>query len=698
MKKLLFIIALIASFNSAVCQIIDPIEWSAAIEMKNNDEGEIILDAYIDKGWHLYGLDLPTGGPIATTINFTLPEGIALKGNIEPSFEPIRKRDKVFDLDLSWWEKDVTFTQRFVIAQDVAISAPIIVKVRFQGCNDNSCIAPKTLSFDLEIPRREAKKTNETMPAPTVTERAVHSIPSAALNREKTGDDGHIKIDNVVTDISVDNTNSADVAMSLKTGQISGEDVTDWWKPVKFDNEDIGRSISDVPWWHIFLWGFGGGLLALLTPCVWPLIPMTVSFFLKKSSSKGKAIGDALIYGVSIIVLYLGLGLAITLLFGASKLNDLATNAIFNLLFFILLIVFAISFFGAFNISLPSKWSNSVDSKAEKTTGLISIFFMAFTLALVSFSCTGPIIGTLLVEAASMGNITGPAIGMGAFALALAIPFTLFAIFPSWLKEMPKSGGWMNTVKVVLGFLELALSLKFLSVADLAYGWGLLDREVFVSLWIVIFVLLGLYLLGKLRFAHDEPKEHVSIVSFFLALISLSFAIYLVPGLWGAPLKSVSAFVPPLYTQDFNLYSGGRFEEFDDYDLGMQYAAKNNMPVLIDFSGYGCVNCRKMEGAVFDTQEVETIIKDRFVLIKLMVDDKETLAKELTVKENGKQVTLETVGDKWSYLQRMKFGANSQPFYVILDNQGEPLTKPYYYDENVTKFVEWMNGALERYE
>lgn len=379
-------------------------------------------------------------------------------------------------------------------------------------------------------------------------------------------------------------------------------------------------------------------------------------------------------------------------------LNDLATNAIFNLIFFALLLVFAISFFGAFDIKLPSKWSNSVDNKAETTTGLLSIFFMAFTLALVSFSCTGPIIGTLLVEAATSGDLTGPIIGMAGFALALAIPFSLFAIFPSWLKEMPRSGGWLNSVKVVLGFLELALALKFLSVADLAYGWGILDREVFVSLWIVIFALLGMYLLGKLRFPHDTPTESVSIFRFFLALISFSFAMYLIPGLWGAPLKSVSAFVPPLYTQDFNLYEGGKFQEFDDYDEGMAYAEKNGKPVLIDFSGYGCVNCRKMEGAVFDTPEVEDIIKNDFVLIKLMVDDKKSLSQPMIVTENGEEISLETVGEKWSYLQRHKFKANSQPYYIVLDNNGNALTKPTYYDENVDKFIDWLNEGAENYK
>ncbi|MDE6610831.1 MAG: thioredoxin family protein, partial [Muribaculaceae bacterium] len=583
MKKIFLsiMVSLVAIFAKA--QMLDPIHWSANVTMSSEKAGVITLDAQIDEGWHLYGLSLPEGGPNPTTIDFTLPAGVTLDGEIMVSEKAIEKLDEIFQMPLSWWASDVSFTQKFVVADGVSVPFNIGVSVGFQGCNDETCVAPKTETFDI-----------------------VAGGNGGAGEASEEGSAG----------------STANVA-AVKDNVSSG--LSDLWAPVVFDNIDEQAQISNTGWGSIFIWGFLGGLLALLTPCVWPMIPMTVSFFLKKTSSRSKAIRDALTYGVSIVVIYLVLGLAITLIFGASKLNDLATNAVFNLLFFLLLLVFAISFFGAFNITLPSSWSNSVDSKAEKTSGLLSIFFMAFTLALVSFSCTGPIIGTLLVEAASMGNITGPAIGMGAFALALALPFTLFAIFPSWLKEMPRSGGWLNSVKVVLGFLELALSLKFLSVADLAYGWGILDREVFISLWVVMFVMLGMYLLGKINFSHDTPTEHVSIVRFFLSMISFSFAVYLVPGLWGAPLKSVSAFVPPLYTQDFNLYDGGQFEEFDDYDAGMAYAAANNRPVIIDFSGYGCVNCRKMEGAVFDTEEVEDVIKENFVLIKLMVDDKTKL-------------------------------------------------------------------------
>jgi len=551
----------------------------------------------------------------------------------------------------------VNFTQKLILTDSRSHKGS--VKIMFQGCNDQTCISPQRLTLDFQVGSGPAAADEA---ADSTAEPEETAVPSIA-------------------DKAVENS------------------TADWWEPVDITADMAGaQDIAPSSWWKIFLWGFGGGLLALLTPCVWPMIPMTVSFFLKKSKSRSRAITDAVTYGLSIIVIYLTLGLAITGICGASTLNELATNAWFNMAFFLLLVIFGISFLGGFDIKLPSRWSNTVDSKAESTSGLVSIFFMAFTLALVSFSCTGPIIGTLLVEAATQGNFVGPAIGMGGFALALALPFTLFALFPSWLKEMPRSGGWLNSVKVVLGFLELALSLKFLSVADLAYGWGILDREVFVSLWVVIFALLGVYLLGKIRFSHDSPLETVSLPRFFLSLASFSFAIYLIPGLWGAPLKGVSAFVPPLYTQDFSLYTGGQFEEFDDYDAGMAYAAEHNRPVLIDFSGYGCVNCRKMEAAVFDTPRVEEVIKENFVLIKLMVDDKAKLSTPITVKENNRTETLETVGEKWSYLQRHKFQSNSQPYYIILDNEGAALTAPTFYDENITKFVEWLETGMKNYQ
>ena len=454
---------------------------------------------------------------------------------------------------------------------------------------------------------------------------------------------------------------------------------------------------GDMSWIYIFVTGFLGGLLALFTPCVWPIIPMTVSFFLKRSKDKKKGIRDAWTYGASIVVIYVALGLAITLIFGASALNALSTNAVFNILFFLMLVIFAASFFGAFEIRLPSKWGNVVDSKAESTTGLLSIFLMAFTLSLVSFSCTGPIIGFLLVQVSTTGSVVAPAIGMLGFAIALALPFTLFALFPSWLKSMPKSGGWMNVIKVTLGFLELAFALKFLSVADLAYGWRLLDRETFLALWIVIFALLGFYLLGKIKFPHDDDDNKVGVTRFFMALISLAFAVYMVPGLWGAPLKAVSAFAPPMHTQDFNLYKNEVHAKFDDYDLGMEYARLNGKPVMLDFTGYGCVNCRKMEAAVWTDSKVSDLINNDYVLITLYVDNKTPLTEPVKIVENGKERTLRTVGDKWSYLQRVKFGANAQPFYVLLDNQGSPLNKSYAYDEDIPKYIEFLQTGLENY-
>ncbi len=650
MKKsiLTVIILLIATFaGTAFAQIIEPIQWQHRIDKTSDTEGKMIFAATIEHGWHIYGLQLPDGGPIPTKFIFDQKEGIEF-GEPKPSIDPTTKVDAVFSLKLSWWDKDVTFTVPYKITDKTKIDK-ISGIISFQGCDNESCIAPSKVVF---------------------------SYPMSF--------GGTIEKKDSISDNIVSQSNKKD-------------SKTDLWAPVNLPDGDENAEIATAPWWHIFVLGFGGGLIALLTPCVWPLIPMTVSFFLKKNSNKSKSIREAMLYGVSIIVIYLLLGLTITGIFGASKLNELATNAIFNLAFFILLLIFAISFFGAFDIKLPSKWSTSVDNKAESTTGILSIFFMAFTLALVSFSCTGPIIGTLLVEAATSGDIVGPAIGMTGFALALALPFTLFAIFPSWLKEMPKSGGWLNSVKVVLGFLELALSLKFLSVADLAYGWGILDREVFICLWVIIFSMLGFYLLGKIRFSHDTPTEHVSIFRFFLSLISLSFALYLIPGLWGAPLKSVSAFVPPLYTQDFNLYSDNQFKEFDDYEKGMEYASENKLPVLVDFSGYGCVNCRKMEGAVFDTPEVKDIISQNYVLIKLMVDDKQSLEKPIDVEENGKTIRLSTIGDKWSYLQRHKFAANSQPYYIILDNEGNALSTPAYYDENLQKFIDWLDKGIKNY-
>lgn len=645
---LLFLMAFVATFATQA-QIRKPAKWSFAFEKISETEGVVKMNAQIDKGWHLYSTKLPDGGPIPTTVNWEELKNVELIGELVPNKPPHEEIDMVYHLKLGWWTDNVVLSQKVkILDKDYKVSG----YVRFMLCNDGTCQAPENVPFEFSAGPSQAVPLVEAEPI---------AVP---------------------------------LAQKSKKAEVKGEQ--DYWEPVKMD--DNAASISNRSIWYIFFGGFVGGLIALLTPCVWPMIPLTVSFFLKKHGSRRRSILDAFLYGVSIIVVYLALGLIITLFFGPSKLNELSTDAIFNIIFFALLVVFAISFFGAFEITLPSKWTNKMDSKAERTTGVLSIFFMAFTLTLVSFSCTGPIIGTLLVEAVSLGDLTGPAVGMGAFALALAIPFTLFAIFPSWLKELPKSGGWLNSVKVVLGFMELALSLKFLSVADLAYGWGILDREVFVALWIVIFALLGIYLLGKIRFPHDSKVEKVGVFRFFLAMISLAFSVYLLPGLWGAPLKSVSAFVPPLSTQDFNLYDEGKFVEYHDYDEGMEAAKKLEKPVFLDFSGYGCVNCRKMEAAVIDNSRVRQMIEKEFVMITLMVDDKKELDAPMEVEENGAKVKLRTYGDFWSYLQRYKFGANSQPYYVVLDNEGQLLSGPVFYDENVDNFTSFLQNGLDKYK
>ncbi len=626
------------------------VTWTTSVEAKSATEGVITWAADIEEGWHIYGFS--EDSPFPTTFEVDTVAGLEFIGDIQPSAEPSIHVDETLKMKLPWWLGKVQFSRAFRIAagmQGVTLRGTI----SYMACTEEACTRPEHVPFEV------------TFGAP-VADSAVDAAEEAAPEPAA-----------VVPTVAADR--------------------SDLWAPVEMPTDEAVVSETPSSWWALLGWGFLGGLVALLTPCVWPMIPMTVSFFLKKGKSRRRAILDAVTYAMSIVIIYLVLGIAITLLFGAGKLNEIATSAVFNVLFFLLLVVFAISFFGAFDIKLPSRWSNAIDSKAESTTGLVSIFFMAFTLVLVSFSCTGPIIGTLLVEAASSASILGPALGMGGFALGLALPFGLCAFFPSLLKEMPRSGSWLNTVKVVLGFIELILSLKFLSVADLAYGWRILDREVFVALWIVLFVLLGMYLLGKLRFSHDGECQHVGVGRFFLAVASLSFAVYMLPGLWGAPLKSISAFAPPLTTQDFNLY-GGTFKEFHDYDEGMQYAREKNLPVLVDFSGYACVNCRKMEGAVFDTPDVRAIMESDYVLIKLMVDDKAKLDRPETVEEYGQPVTITTVGEKWSYLQQHKFGISSQPYYVLLDGDGQPLAGPRAYDENVEAFIEWLNQGVETFK
>ena len=652
-------------------QMQDPVQFKAEWKEISATEAEIVFTGTIDAGWHVYSTELGDGGPTSATFNIDEIKGAELVGKLTPGAGEIDKMDPIFGMQVRYFEKSAKFTQKVKLT-----GGDYVIKgyLEYGACNDENCLPPTAVDFSYNGKAQAAAQ-----------------VPSAQPSDQPKTPAPVSEVKEDTATMAVDSTASAPV-------QLKG--TNDYWKPVIKELSEFGETQQQDThsWVYIFFAGVVGGLLALFTPCVWPIIPMTVSFFLKRTKDKKKGIRDAWTYGASIVVIYVALGLAITLIFGASALNALSTNAIFNIFFFLMLVVFAASFFGAFEITLPSKWSNAVDSKAEATTGLLSIFLMAFTLSLVSFSCTGPIIGFLLVEVSTTGSIIAPALGMLGFAIALALPFTLFAMFPSWLKSMPKSGGWMNVIKVVLGFLELAFALKFLSVADLAYGWRLLDRETFLALWIVIFGLLGFYLLGKIKFPHDDDSTKVGVGRFFLALISLAFAVYMVPGLWGAPLKAVSAFAPPMQTQDFNLYDDEVHAKFQDFDAGMEYARQQGKPVMIDFTGYGCVNCRKMELAVWTDPQVSKMLKDDYVLITLYVDEKAKLPEPIKIMENGKERTLRTVGDKWSYLQRSKFGANAQPFYVLIDNEGNPLNKSYSYDEDVAKYIDFLQTGLKNYK
>ena len=691
MKKLISSIMLALIALVAHAQILTPVKWKIKLDDKGGaPEKEIVFTATADKGWHLYDMNLPEGGPVSTSFTFETLNGAELIGQPVPSVKPTTVYDEQFAMNLRWYPGTVSFTQKLKVTDPAKFKAE--GEVEFMACNDETCLPPDQIPFSFD-------------------KKSIHVDPALAANSSTTEVDKEdataIQPDTQVVAEEASELNTPDPAAKetpATTSPKASDSLTDspnLWSPVIDQLKSFGDSTvsaADTSWLFIFFAGFLGGLIALLTPCVWPMIPMTVSFFLKRTKDRKKAIRDAITYGLSIIVIYLVMGLLITGIFGASALNDLSTNAIFNILFFLLLVVFAVSFFGAFELVLPASWTSKLDSKADSTTGVLSIFFMSFTLVLVSFSCTGPIIGTLLVQAASMGTAVGPAIGMFGFALALSIPFSVFAIFPNMLQSMPKSGGWLNSVKVVLGFLELALALKFLSVADLAYGWRLLDREAFIVLWIVIFSLLGVYLLGKIKFSHDSEVKYVSVPRLFMAIISFAFAIYMVPGLWGAPLKAISAFAPPLYTQDFNLYKNEVHAAFDDYESGMAYAKKVNKPVMIDFSGFGCVNCRKMEASVWTDPKVKQMLENDYVLITLMVDDKTKLPQPIEIQENGKTRKLKTIGDKWSYLQRSKFGSNAQPFYILLNDEGQPLGPSYAFNEDVSKYIQFLQNGLKEFK
>ena len=663
MKKLLTILIGLTAVLTAAAQMQDPIHFHSELKRISDTEAELLFQATIDAGWHVYSTGLGNNGPISATFHADRMEGAQTVGALKARGNEIKQFDKLFGMEVRYFEQAVTFVQKIRFTQP---RYDISCYIEYGACSDAMCLPPSSAELKTSGKGIEVKE-------PAKTDTSLIAQPQPVTSEKDT------------------------VLASKKDSILANKDL---WQPVvkelqAFGNKDI--TDTEISWWIIFFEGLLGGFLALFTPCVWPIIPMTVSFFLKRNKEQNKAIREATTYGLSIVVIYVLLGLAVTLLFGASALNALSTNAVFNIFFALLLVVFAASFFGAFELTLPASWTNKIDQKSESTTGLLSIFLMAFTLALVSFSCTGPIIGFLLVAVSTQGSILAPTIGMLGFAIALAIPFTLFALFPSLLKSAPKSGGWMNTIKVVLGFIELAFALKFLSVADLAYGWHLLDREVFLSLWIVIFGLLSAYLLGWIRFPHDDEGHRTNVPQFFLALASLAFTIYMIPGLWGAPCKAISAFTPPMNTQDFNLYGGSVEARFTDYEQGMAAAQAEGKPVIIDFTGFGCVNCRKMEAAVWSNPQVADMLNNQYVLISLYVDDKTPLPQPIEIAENGQQRTLRTVGDKWSYLQRTKFGANAQPFYVLLDNEGHPLAPSRSYDEDIPAYLQFLRQGLSSY-
>ena len=673
----LALLLLVAMFCKA--QMADPVKFKSHLKTGSTAEAEIVFDGKIAHGWHVYSTNLGSDGPIEASFHVDKKDGVELVGKLTPRGHEISMMDNMFGMKLRFFENSVQFVQKVKFTKP---TYTIKAYLEYGACNDEMCMPPTQVDahFSGKSPAIDGKAAADEKSAETND--VAEALKAGGL------DSSMVKAGAV---------DSVAIADSAAAPQLDNAEVQKLWTPVIKELAKFDKPVSNSLL-YIFLAGLVGGFLALFTPCVWPIIPMTVSFFLKRNKDRKKAIREAITYGVSIVVIYVALGLIVSLLFGASALNALSTNAIFNILFCLLLVVFAASFFGAFEITLPSSWSNKIDQKSDETSGVLSIFLMAFTLSLVSFSCTGPIIGFLLVAVASEGSIVAPTIGMLGFAVALAIPFALFAMFPTLLKSAPKSGGWMNVLKVVLGFIELAFALKFLSVADLAYGWHILDRETFLALWIAIFSLLGLYLLGIFNFPHDDENRRTNVPQFFLALGSLAFAFYMIPGLWGAPLKAVSAFAPPMNTQDFNLYKNEVHPRFKDFEAGMAAARLEGKPVMIDFTGFGCVNCRKMEAAVWTDAKVADMLNNKYVLISLYVDDKTPLPEQITVTDtDGTQRTLRTVGDKWSYLQRHKFGSNTQPMYILLDNEGKPLTGSRSYDEDINEYMNFLKVGLDNY-
>ncbi|HJV78012.1 MAG TPA: cytochrome c biogenesis protein CcdA, partial [Paludibacter sp.] len=678
-KKVVLSFLLLCCVLGMSAEIQKPVTWGFSSKQVSDTEFDLILTASIDNSWHLYSQFIGEGGPVPTSFKFTPSPDYTLVGKVSESPKPKKIYEKVFEMEVAFFEKKAVFTQKIKLKTAATKIKGILT---FMVCDNSQCLPPEDVDFSFDLKGAKVAAADAKALTPAAATPAVDTAKAT------------------VTPIQA-------VAKDSSAAVVKAQ-------PVATAPASAGKQSL----WTIFILGVLGGFAAFLMPCIFPMVPMTVSYFTKKEVTKRKGVINALIYGLSIIVIYVVLGLLITVVFGADALNVLSTNGVFNFFFFLLLVAFALSFLGAFELVLPSSWVNKIDSKSDKN-GLGGLFFMAGTLALVSFSCTGPIVGTLLVQAATMGQLLGPAIGMLGFAIALAIPFVLFAMFPAWMKAMPKSGGWLNSVKVVLGFLELAFSFKFLSNVDLAYHWNWFDREIFLSLWIVISALLGLYLLGKLKLPNDSEVKHVSTTRLILSIITLSFTVYMIPGLWGAPLKSISAFLPPMSTQDFVMSAGNApavnhnsgnhkygeifhaplgLDAFFDYDEGLAYAKKVNKPIFIDFTGHACVNCRKMEAAVWPDKEVLSRLSNDYVVIQLYVDDKTDLAiAEQTVsKYSGKKI--ETIGNKWSDLQASRFNANSQPFYVLLDANGNLLVQPKGADYDPKSFTQYLDSGLEAFK
>lgn len=685
-KALYLLFALFVCIPS-FSQILDPVKWKVELSKISADgKATITYEATIDEGWHMYSTKEVIDGPVPTSFMFSDVDGVKIVSDINPRSKVIEQFEPAFNVTVGWYEGKATFQQQVMIADKDNFT--LMGTIRYMTCNNQNCLPPTTHEFDLSQHNAVAKKKNN----PAVAN------PDAENNVIKENKETSAPIFTIKT---LSKEECSDSVKNIAVSEENHRERIDTWANVVDEMKSFGEVKTDEgkdSLWKTFLTCLLGGLIAVITPCVWPIIPMTVSFFLKRGKDPKKGKKAAIVYGLSIIAIYVVVGVVITAISGADGLNQLSTNAIFNIFLFALLVLFSISFFGGFDLALPSTWSTKIDQKVDKTSGLLSILLMAFTLVIVSFSCTGPIIGTLLVDMSVNGSLLAPTIGMLGFAIALAIPFTLFAFFPSWLKNMPRSGGWLNSVKVLLGFFELAFSLKFLSMADLAYGWHIMDREVFLVIWIAIFMMAGLYLLGKIKFAGDDDVEVVTVPRFFLSTFCFSMCIYMLPGLWGAPLKAISAFVPPLNTQDFNLYNDKVSATFKDYDDALMYAEMKNMPVVVDFTGHACVNCRKMESSVWSQPRVKSLLTEDYILVSLYVDDRTELPKVEKVIENGKEIKLNTVGEKWSYLQRSKFGANAQPYYCLLDPNGKPINHPMGFTENSSEFIEFLRTGLKNFK